>query len=445
MEEVALVNCCLPTQFVKNLGPPQGILNIATWLYSEGRKVALFDTAVDMSPLNFAPNDLYKYLSKISEKIIGISVWDSVIPKIIVATEKLKKEQPDKIIILGGPSASNLKMEIIENFPWIDYIVSGEGEVALSNLLNWIESEKYDINLLSESVVGRFNGKIIKGKKIQQILDLKKSKTPDYTLIKNKNYNRAEIITTRGCPYNCSFCSVNNIWGNSVRFRAGNHILNEIITLFNSTDTDCIHILDDNFGIDKTRLINFCKKFPKLLPLKKWSCYFRLNDLDKKTVDLMADSGCCGIYVGIESGASGKLNEFRKEISIHEIINSVKYISSKMKITASFIWGFPSEGDNQFLSTLKLIDRILDFENVYINFYQLAPLSGTKVTKELKNKLCFNENFISGFVYPYFISPLVDDEKFLIKKFPEIFSAFYHEDCPEFYDKFYAVKKFMGD
>lgn len=383
-------------------------------------------------------------MADIPERIIGISLWDSVSPKVILATEKLKADYPDKIIILGGPSASALGEYLVKYFPWIDYVVVGEGETVLQNLLMWIVSGDHNTHALSERVVGQAKGSIFYGESVIPLLEPERIPVPDYSFTNSNKYNRAEIVTSRGCPHKCSFCSVNNTLGGNIRYRKEEHFLAEIDCLLNDHGFDCVHILDDNFGTDKSRFKYFMSEFAVHHPHKEWSCYLRLSDLSESTVDLMAESGCCGVFVGIESGSTKRLRAINKNVSDGSIIERIKYTADRMNVTSSFIWGFPDETNDQFLQTLRLIDMLLDIDNVYVNLYQLTPLSGTKILNDMKDRLIFNEKNISGFIYPPYLAPLTNEEKEIIGKYPDIFSAFYHEQSPEFDKKLIALENFLG-
>ena len=441
---IALVNCCLPHPPDKLIGPPQSSLYLASALAQHGLASKIYDTSTAIAPTDFTPEKLYHFLINIPERIIGISLWDSVSPKVILATQKLKADYPDKIIILGGPSASALGDNLVKYFPWIDYVVLGEGEAVLQNLLTWIVSGGHDTLALSGRVVGQDKGRIFCGGSDIPLLERERIPIPDYSLANNGSYNRAEIVTSRGCPYKCSFCSVNNTLSGNIRYRKDEHYWAEIDCLLNDHNYDCVHILDDNFGTDKSRFNRFIHEFAVRHPRKEWSCYFRLSDLGRSTVDLMAESGCCGVFVGIESGSNEKLRAIKKNISDGSIIERIKYAAYKMNVTASFIWGFPDETYDQFLQTLELIDMLLDLENVYVNLYQLAPLSGTKILNEMKGRLIFTEDHISGFIYPPYLAPLTKEEKEIICKYPDIFSAFYHEQSPEFNEKLVALGNFLS-
>lgn len=443
-ECIALVNCCLPPPPDKLIGPPQSSLYLASALAQQGWTSKIYDTSTDIAPADFTPDKLYHFLENIPERIIGISLWDSVAPKVILATQRLKAKHPHKIIILGGPSASSLGGNLLKYFPWIDYVVIGEGETVLQNLLAWIVSNEHDAHALSERVIGRADGRLFYGKSDIPLLAPERIPVPDYSLTNDSRYNRAEIVTSRGCPYKCSFCSVNNALAGGIRYRQTKHCLEEIDCLLNEHDFDCVHILDDNFGTDKSRFNRFIHEFVVRHPHKEWSCYFRLSDLSRPTVDVMAESGCCGVFVGIESGSTKKLSALKKNITGDDVIGRLKYAADKVNVTASFIWGFPDETNDQFLQTLELIDTLLNIENVYVNLYQLAPLSGTKILNDMKGRLVFDQNRISGFIYPPYLASLTNDEKDMIAKHPDIFSAFYHEGSLEFDNKAVTLENFLG-
>ena len=100
---------------------------------------------------------------------------------------------------------------------------------------------------------------------------------------------------------------------------------------------------------------------------------------------------------------------------------------------------------DDFIQTVQMVDDILSIDNIFVNFYQLAPLTGTRVTKELSRYMAFDEAEVSGLVYPPQMLPLDEDEKSIIREAPEIFSAYYHENTKAFKVKHDTIKSFIGD
>jgi len=333
----------------------------------------------------------------------------------------------------------------MEAFPCIDYCVEGEGEKAILNLFNWLNAKDSDLSLLSAKVLGRKNNSVFRGTLIDSFFDAKDIPMINYNLCNVERYNRFEVSSTRGCPFRCEFCSINSTLDNRIRIRPMENIVEELTHLFQSTNCDTANFVDDNFGLYHTRLKDFCQIFKKQFPDKKWACYFRLNDLTKDNVDMMTDSGCNGVFVGVETGNNEKLNQLGKGIDRKELLSRLKYATEKLYVTASFIWGFPDEDEYQLLDTFDVISQITEYDNIIVDLFQLAPLSGTLLTKRMLDHLVFDEDAISGFVFPPYMPKLTDEEKELIGRYPQIFSAFYRENSGLFENKYYMVKKFCGE
>lgn len=444
IEDVALVNICFPKE-IDVIAVPQGLLSIASTLHEKGINSKIYDTALDINYQDFTLERIINYLLDINESIIGISTWDSVFPRIILATKVLKERFPEKIIILGGPTISNLKQEVLERFDWVDYCISGEGEYPFYKLLTYlIKGLKPDLTKLPSNVFGKKDSFITQGRIIEK--DRKSSLIPilNYSLVDITKYNRFEVSSSRGCPFNCEFCSVNSTL-NTLKFRPLMDIFDEIESLLSIREVDCINIVDDNFGLNKQRLKEFCNMFKSKYPDYYWTCYFRLDDLLPETVDMMVEAGCVGAFIGIEVGNSEKLKSLGKFVTNKDILNHIYYASTKMDITASFVWGFPDEIEEHLLDTFLLISNILEFDNILIDLYQLSPLTGTKIKKRLSSCLTFDKNAISGFIYPPYLPDLDNTEINLIKEIPDFFSAFYHEDTVLFGNKFHMVHKFLNE
>jgi len=222
------------------------------------------------------------------------------------------------------------------------------------------------------------------------------------------------------------------------------HLFQEIAALVKD-EQDCIHVLDDNFTINAGRLHQFSSRFFAEFPKNTWSCYARLGDLDGATTSMMIKSGCCGVFIGVESADEVTLRSVGKISPNYNVLERIKKISTQMNITVSLIWGFPDEEVEALARTLDFIKQLLDFDNIFVNLYQLAPLSGTRLTHRMMKDLIFDEAAISGFVFPPSYPTLSDDEKKMIRRYPSVFSAFYHEGSKLFRMKHSLVQKFLGN
>lgn len=442
--EIALVNICFPKE-INVIAPPQGLLSLGTFLKKHGYHVTIYDFPRILPIPDFVLGSITELLLKIPEKIIGISVWDSILPKVILATKEIKKKFPDKIIILGGPTVSSLNELLLKEYSWIDYCIVGEGELPLLELLESLKLSNRNIQKSVTSQVYFSNGnEVLNGCNAKSNININTLPNIDYSLINTERYNRWEVSTSRGCPYNCEFCSVNIAVNGKLRIRELQNVFKEIDTVFLSSKSSYINIVDDNFGLNKSRFENFCETFKTEFSKNKfWSCYFRMDDFDEETIDLMSNSRCTGVFIGIENGNRKKLKQLRKYNDLEDILKRLYYASKEIDIVVSFIWGFPDESENELLKTFGLINEISSIENIVIDLYQLAPLSGTKIKKIMLNDLVFDIDAVSGFVYPPYMPKLSNSEINLIKSNKEIYSAFFHDGSTLFGNKYHMVKKYL--
>jgi len=443
IDKIALVNMCYPKDRAL-YAPPLGLFSIANFLSKFGIESRIYDISIDICYEEFTLEKTTEYFFSIEEYIIGISAWDSVLPKIILSIQKLKQTK-DKIIILGGPSASNLSTCLINEFPCVDYCVEGEGEKTMLDFLNWLDTENSDLNSLSSKIVGRKGKEIFRGVRENDAIEAKDIPILNYDIYDVERYNRFEMSSTRGCPFRCEFCSINSTLDNKIKIRPMEDVFKELNNLFQHTKCDTVNFVDDNFGLYSTRLEEFCQLFKERFPDKKWTCYFRLNDLTKENVNMMASSGCVGAFIGIETGNKNMLYKFSKGLDKKELLSRLEYATTKFYVTASFIWGFPNEGESELIDTFEVIRRIIEYNNIIVDLYQLSPLSGTPLTNNILNNLAFDEEAISGFIFPPYMPKISEEEKKLICGFPKIFSAFYHEDTELFWNKYYMVNKFFSE
>ncbi len=443
-KKIALVNFCFPPLDPMQLGVPQASLALATFLRLNTEiEPKIYDIARHLSLEQMNVEALSNQLSSIPERIIGVSVWDSVLPKVVLATKYLKELDRERIIMIGGPSASSVGERIIENFPWIDFVVKGEGERSLTNVLDWISSSNADPNKLSSNVIGKWKSENIKGRVVTPRLKNEDIPSLDYSGVDYVGYRKFELSTSRGCPYSCDFCSANNVWEGTIRFKEAKNIRREIDFISGIARQNVLHILDDNFGVNRRHFDRVCAMLHNEFPDMKWTSYFRIDDLTPEATERLTSSGCIGVFIGLETGSNEKRNSWGKLVPKNVILSRLKQAADYLHVTASFIWGHPDESETELCETLELIGELLPANNIFVNLYQLAPLSGTKVQEQLRQKMVFDPSSVSGLIYPEFYPRLSEEEQELIKSSPEMFSAFYRHDAAIFPKKQSIVNDFL--
>lgn len=261
-------------------------------------------------------------------------------------------------ILVGGPHTS----VNTSSFPdYVDHIVIGEGE-----------------NVILDIVEGNFDERIIKGTKVEDLDDLPTPTWEEFIKLpynwKHKWYDKYPIFTlntSRGCPFNCTFCSVCSIWGRTYRTMSARRIFKDIEYLIQNYNAKGIYFREDNFTLNKKRVEELCNLFLENNIDIFWFCESRVDSLlDKNHLKLMKKAGCKAFYIGVESGSPNMLKLMNKGITIDQIkkaFENTKKIG--IKTYASFIYGLPNESKEDIRMTEDLIKDIKpDFigKNVFV-------------------------------------------------------------------------------
>ncbi|MGB9716242.1 MAG: B12-binding domain-containing radical SAM protein [Thermodesulfovibrionales bacterium] len=284
------------------------------------------------------------------------------------------------LVIMGGAHPSFLPEEAIEH---ADYVVRGEGDITLPELINSISNGKPDITSIKGLSYKDKNGSLINNPPRPFIENLDILPFPDFKLVhKWRPSNIYPISTSRGCPFNCRFCSVIPMFGRKYRFRSVESILQEL-KYINTFSKSSKFFVDDNFTANKERTKELLKAMISEHISSRWSAQVRTDVAkDEELLRLMADSGCNTVHIGFESVNPKTLEAYNKKQSIEEIIHCIRKVKDYgIEIHGMFVFG----ADTDNLDTIK---KTADFAiNLGINtiqFLMLTPLPGTQVFNEMK-------------------------------------------------------------
>ena len=434
-KEIAFVNCCLPPRSQRQLAPPQGIMYLCQVLRQEEIKVSLLNLASEISPGEFNSVKICDLLCQIKAKLIGLSVWDSTVPSVVAAIRMAKQRRTDATFILGGPAASTIGKELMARFPWIDAVVQGEGESAILSVIRYLSSTKKDVSALAKGVFIRAGTKVLEGAASRPQLNGERIPIPNYTVIDETKYGRAEISMSRGCAHRCKFCSVNSAWGKGVRFRNLEDAILDIHELkkHENVDSSLLHVLDDSFMSHFDKVTAFCRELKRLSWRQHFTCYARIDDLSEERLDYLIDAGCRGVFIGLEAPRLKGVKGFSKD----EILRRIGSASDRINVFTSMIWGDPSETRGDFEATISLAEELFKLsDRVAVNLFQLAPLSGTFYCRHYREPK-FDKDTIPGLVYPEYLPGLNQDPDVfsLIEANGDLFPAFYRVRTEDYFWK----------
>jgi radical SAM superfamily enzyme YgiQ (UPF0313 family) len=162
--------------------------------------------------------------------------------------------------------------------------------------------------------------------------------------------------TSRGCPFNCSFCSVGSIWGKQYTYFSPDRILSEIEYLVRRFGAKGIYFREDNFTLNLKRTEEFCEKLIKKNTNIHWACETRVDNMSEDLVRLMSAAGCRAVYLGVESGSQRVLDMLNKKITVEQIKHTVHWCKKyNIRTYCSLIVGTPGETYEDYLLTKKLM------------------------------------------------------------------------------------------
>jgi len=313
-----------------------------------------------------------------NHSIFGITSTTYEFESAIEVAKFIKKKNPDSKIIMGGVHPTLMAKEIKEHKE-IDYCIRGEGENNLPELIHLIESG-------NEESIERIKGVCYKGEEkiscnpLELITELDSIPFPNYDKFELNRYSsfpkHLYILTSRGCPFNCIYCSIGFIMGRTFRARSPKNVVDEIEHMSAKYGTSFFEFRDDNFAFDIKRAKQICKQIISKGLNVKWCADIRIERLDEELVSLMKESGCMRLDIGIESTNNEILRNLRRGMTREQIERGISLIKKhKIPIKGYFIVGSPKETRRDAYNSLEFAIKNLD----EASFYMLTPYPGTEL------------------------------------------------------------------
>ncbi|MDP3879211.1 MAG: radical SAM protein [Dehalococcoidales bacterium] len=375
MLKVTLIN---PNHFTRYPQPPMGLALLAAVLEKTGHQVKILDTTVlkldaeAVVPLVGAPD------------IVGLTATTPAINSAVGIGRYLKKAYPDLPIILGGPHATLLPKETLAATPEIDVLVTGEGEDTIIELLRAYEDKSPLDNI--PGIALRRDGDVVINPPRAASSDLDSLPYLAYHLLPWQKYRPhpphgralpfAAVITSRGCPYHCSYCS-KPIFGSRYRQQSPPRVVDEIAYHSEKYGIREFAIYDDVFTLDKKRSHAIADEIMKRGLKIAWTCETRVNLVDKELLRHIKQAGCYSIAYGIESGSPAILNILDKGIGLEQVEEAVRWSrEAGLQTIGYFMVGSPQETPQTIRQTIQFAKKLkLDFAQFAITI----PFPGTRL------------------------------------------------------------------
>ena len=362
-----------------NVVPSPSLLYLAPYLIQDGHQVEYIEG------LFYTYQQVVKKLEQLNPDVIGVTItsvdWEN--SKWMI--NDLKQKFTSSTIVAGGIHPTLWQEKCFEECDGIDYIVKGEGEHTMRELVNSLLSDEIPLDI--PGLVFRHNGELIKTPDrpvVEEIDSLPfpahQLAPPEFYLPSPTFYNslpHANIIGARGCPYKCTFCHTDR----HTRMRSAKNIVDEIEWLVVNQGVRDIAFWDDTFTLSQTRALEFCDEILKRKLKVDWAINARVDRVSEELLIKMKEAGCWRILYGIESGVQKNLDALRKETTLEQIRYAIN-LTSKLGMEAygTFMFGIPGETYEEGLETIEFACSI-DLD--YAVFVNLTPLPGSEVYEKL--------------------------------------------------------------
>lgn len=388
--------------------PPLGLMYIQSYLKSKGyTNVKLHDFR------GTGDRKAERIIREYGPDIVGISCLTSYRMNSIRLAEITKKVNPKTTVVLGGIHATLMYKQILENFPAVDILVLGEGEITFYELTKTIE-ENSDISKVASIAYRDSRNEIVVNSSREMIRNLDDIPFPCYDDVTAEDYPGHEtyqgnIVSSRGCTFSCQFCSTSRFWGRRWRARSAKNVVDEIEWLIENQGIKGFFFWDDIFSIDKKRVIEICKEIINRKLGIQWGMETRADCVSKEMFEWIKKAGCEKVKIGVESGSDTILRNINKGVSIDENRKALSWAKEVgFKVNLLLMVGNPGETWGTIDESKRLIHET-EPDNITISILYIYP--GTPIYEIAKSKGKIADNYwLTNKLQPVFDVELKESE-----------------------------------
>jgi len=352
-----------------------GILYLAATLQEKGMDVRLLDSSQERASWR----DVAKSIGSYSPDVVGITCTTATRFPAFRLAKMIKRIRRDATVIIGGPHVSMVPEETLSCVKDIDIVVAGEGEVALQNILEALAGKKRlpDMPGIFSREKGAISGSgfcppvedlAVLPLPARHLLSKYRDRktgmytTPNQTLGgENVPMSTTPIMTTRGCPFGCAFCSTSHFWGKRNRMRPVESVVEEMEHVVREYRQSLFYIHDDTFNMSVERVFDICDQLAKKKLGIRFSCNLRVDNVTRDMLAKMKEAGCYYVAFGVESGSKRVLDEVigKGKVDKEKARNTARWCD-ELGITrqANFLYSLPTETAEEVGETIKFSQEL---------------------------------------------------------------------------------------
>ena len=363
---------------------PIGILTLAAWLEKHGHPTAVHDCLGPVAPAGLEANAATILATK--PELVGFSATSAGFLDAVDLAELIKHKQPHTQIVVGGAHASSIGAALLEHFPEIDYLCMGEGEGTMLDL-----AEGRAPAGIANLVYRDGGGQSVTNPRRSRILDLDTLPFPAYEKLADfpQGYHLplfayrqrwgATMITSRGCPYSCSFCD-RTVFEHIYKFNSAAYVHAQMKFLRDRFGVRHVNFYDDLFTAQKQRVDQFCESLLREPLGMEFNCAIRTGQTSDEMLRQLKRAGALMVSLGIESAAPDMIKRHKAGVTLDTVRQTVEKIhAAGLRAKGLFIFGLPGETPE----TVKITsDFILTLDLDDMNMTKFSPMYGAPIWDE---------------------------------------------------------------
>lgn len=363
--------------------PPLSLSYLSGSLLAHGFEVEILDLLTSKTSAAKIRHKLQHY----QPQLVGTTAVTMTFPAAARILKVCKECDPSITTVVGGQHASFAAEDAFRRAPWIDIVVAGEGDLTLVEVASALDKGA-DLGTVAGLYINR-NGKAIKTDRRPLIENLDDLPLPARHLLPLSKYHglgaACSVISSRGCPYGCIFCTTPRMYGRKVRFRRPLLVVDEIEMMYREYGFSMMNMVDDTFTLNHSHARELCRELIRRNLPVKWGAFSRVDTLTPDLLNLMRDAGCTCILFGVESGNQEVLNNIKKGITPEKVRNGIRLVTEAgIGTFASFILGLPGETPERARETQAFATELLERWGTQYGFHYLSPFPGTEIFEQAR-------------------------------------------------------------
>jgi radical SAM superfamily enzyme YgiQ (UPF0313 family) len=348
---------------------PYGLLSLGAQAIRAGHQVKVFNLS------GFAWTRVEEVIAALDADVFALSCWTANRRGVGLTVAEIRKRHPGAHIVVGGPHATPLPREVMRHYPEIDTLCAGESEGSFMEIV-----ERLEQGASTKGIAGtwyREGSDVVQAASRDSIQNLDSLASP------HAYFDTHIFMTSRGCPWACTFCGAESSWGRGFRGQSVPYVLDALEQAVGRARVKMLQIKDDTFTTNKKRVLELCRGIRDRKLKFLWSCDTRVDVLNEELLREMRLAGCQRLSLGVETGSPSILKNIDKKITVDEIIAAAE-MAKKYGVHVRFYMMLGNRGETAqtFRETLDFLSRAKPHQYI---FSCLSVFPGTHDFKDAES------------------------------------------------------------